>query len=100
MILKQLDIRVIEWGDDKGKYKGTAKFGDDRGEVALNLSPDHIDEIFKVCAVGIIETARRAASDMTCAIIEQKTTIDPPSPVQIDKSVGGRLKRLLSGDAQ
>ncbi|HXS04867.1 MAG TPA: hypothetical protein VN731_10350 [Rhodanobacter sp.] len=71
MILQELKIEIERWGENKGQYKGAAKFGDERGEVSLNLSSEHIDQIFSVCANGIIETAKRAASDMTCKIIEQ-----------------------------
>lgn len=96
MILQKLEVSVISWGDDKGKYKGAAKFGDDRGEVSLNLSAEHIEQIFRVCADGILDTAKRAAADMTVNIIEQ---IGPEiSHDETDKtgsSLIGSMKKLL-----
>lgn len=75
MILKKMVIEELQsWERKEGQpagHKGKITFGDERGEISLNLSRDHIDAIFNICANAIIETARTAARDMTCAVIQQ-----------------------------
>jgi len=71
MILQKLEVEIERWGENKGKYKGVVKFSDERGEVSLLLSPEHIEQMFRVCAGAIIETSKRCAEDMTCKVIEQ-----------------------------
>lgn len=91
MVLQELKIEIERWGENKGQYKGAAKFGDERGEVSLNLSSDHIDQIFRVCADGIIATAKRAASDMTANIIEQ---IGADESAPEPSGIAGVMKRI------
>lgn len=31
MMLQKLEIEIERWGENKGKYKGAIKFGDERG---------------------------------------------------------------------
>jgi hypothetical protein len=85
---------VIPYGDDKGKYRGTTKFGDERGEVSLNLSPEHVDQIFHVCADAIIATAKRAASDMTANIIEQVGIEEPALPDPKKSFLAGAMSKI------
>jgi len=75
MNLKELRIRLMDYGPFNGKYVGTAEFFGEKGTIALNLNPEHIDAIFTVCAEGIIDVAKTAARDMTCAVIEHKKEI-------------------------
>lgn len=94
MILQELKIEIERWGENKGQYKGAAKFGDERGEVSLNLSTEHIDQIFRVCADGIIATAKRAANDMTANIIEQVGADEPVVPESNKSFLAGAMKKL------
>lgn len=81
MRLKKLQINMMEYGPNNGKYVGAIQFYDETGEISLNLTPEHIERIFELCADGIVEVAKRAASDMTCAIIEQKKAISSATNV-------------------
>ena len=65
MKLLKLEIELIRWGDDKGQYKGVAKFEGDAGEVALNLNRHHCEQIFLVCADGIVDVAKASARMLT-----------------------------------
>lgn len=94
MILQELKIEIGRWGENKGQYNGSAKFGDERGEVSLNLSPDHVNQIFQVCADGIIATAKRAASDMTANIIEQVGLADHVLPEPNKSFLSGAMAKL------
>ena len=76
MILNKLEIELIGYGSDKGKYKGAARFSGDTGTVTLNLNQHHIEEMFKVCADSIIETSKAAARHMTMSVIEHKKSLD------------------------
>ena len=75
MNLKDLRIKLMDYGPFNGKYVGTAEFSGEKGTIALNLNPEHIEKIFSVCADGIIDVAQSAARDMTCAVIEHKREI-------------------------
>ena len=79
MILKNLRIEFMEYGPDKGRYVGKAEFAGERGAVALNLNARHCERIFEVCADGIMATAKEAASDLTCAVIEHQKTLSSTS---------------------
>lgn len=72
MILHKLEIRLIEYGENKGKHKGAATFSGETGTVILNLNQHHLEEMFKVCADSIIETSKAAARHMTMSVIEHK----------------------------
>jgi hypothetical protein len=72
MILQKLEIEIERWGDNKGKYKGEAIFAGEAGSVSLNLTPKMCDQMFLICADGIMETAKEAASNLTHNVIEHK----------------------------
>lgn len=75
MILKNLRITLMDYGQNKDKYVGTAEFTGDTGTVNLNLTPAHCEQIFRVCADGILSTAKEAASNLTTAVIEHQRQI-------------------------
>lgn len=76
MILQALSIELARYGENKGKYVGTASFSGEAGKVTLNLNQHHIEEIFRTCAESIIETSKAAARHLTCAVIDQQKTIE------------------------
>ena len=61
MKLIKLEIELQRYGAQKGQYIGAAKFEGDTGAVTLNLNAHHCEQIFKVCADGIIDVARASA---------------------------------------
>jgi hypothetical protein len=75
MILKELNISLMEYGPQKGLHVGRAKFAGSCGEVTLVLNEHHIEEIFRQCADAIIETSRAAARHMTARVIEQQKAL-------------------------
>lgn len=70
MNLLELHIHKDVWGKDQSKYKGKAKFGNELGEVILNLTQKHVEAIFNVCADSIVLTAKEAANQLTCVVVE------------------------------
>lgn len=76
MRLLELSIRLKDYGTDKGKYTGHAKFGNKKGKVDLRLSAEHCEKIFQVCADGIVDTAKQAAEELTVSVIEHQKTIE------------------------
>ena len=61
MRLVKLEIELKQYGEDKGKYIGVARFDDKRGSIALNLNQHHCEQMFLVCADGIVDVAKAAA---------------------------------------
>jgi hypothetical protein len=74
MDFKSLSIEKNTWG--KGELKGSVSFGNDRGRINLQLTQEHINKIFEVVADTMIETAKDAARELTCNIIEHKASIE------------------------
>ena len=70
MILDELKIERIRYGHHQGKHRGNIRFSNDSGEVSLKLNQELCNKIFEICAEGLIETAKEAANNMTCEIIE------------------------------
>ena len=78
MILKKLEIKLNMYGPHEGQYTGEARFDGGAGGVALSLTPKHCEQIFQVCADGIIDVAKDAARNLTCAVIEQQKSLEQP----------------------
>lgn len=72
MILKDLRIRLMDYGPQQGKHVGVATFTGEAGEVTLNLNEHHLEQIFLTCADSIVDTAKAAARHLTCAVIEHQ----------------------------
>ena len=72
MKLKNLSVERKWFGKDKGKLVGAAEFDNELGSVALVLSPEQCDEIFRVCAEGVMTVAKTAAQELSCAVIEHQ----------------------------
>ena len=80
MILQDLKIAVIpSYKDNAGQYEGKATFRGKAGDVSLTLTPDHCNQIFKVCADGILDTAKEAAHELTCNVIEHQKALEEPT---------------------
>jgi len=76
MNLVKLEIERIRYGDDKGQFKGAISFDNKLGQVSLTLSKEQCDNLFRVCADGIVETAKAAATELTFTVIEHQKAID------------------------
>ncbi len=61
MRLLKLSIERHTWGDQKGKFSGSATFTQETGQITLNLNEHHIEQMLLVCADGIIDSAKAAA---------------------------------------
>jgi len=82
MILQKLEIEMERWGDHKGKYTGKAVFDGDAGSVALKLTPELCDKMFLICAEGILSTAKEAAANLTCNVIEHTRQLETMGETQ------------------
>ena len=76
MILEELKIELMKYGDSKGKHLGYVSFVNESGKVSLTLTPEKCEQIFSVCADGLIETAKEAAESMTCNIIDHQKKLE------------------------
>lgn len=76
MILQKLEIGLEQWGENKGKYTGSAKFSGETGTVILNLNQHHIEEIFRTCAASIIDVSKAAARHLTHTVIEHQKALE------------------------
>jgi len=76
MQLIELRIAKARYGNNEGKYVGHAEFGNKKGKVDIVLTPEHCENIFKVCADSILETAKEAASELTISVIEHQEKLE------------------------
>lgn len=76
MQLVELEIKRERWGENKGQFTGAMRFDNELGEVAIKLSPEKCEQLFKICADGIVETAKAAANELTISVIEHKAKIE------------------------
>lgn len=75
MILRKLEIERQRWGENKGKCAGKIEFENETGAVSVFLSPTKCDELFKIIADGIEETARQCAEELRCNVIEHRAAL-------------------------
>ena len=61
MKLQNLEIKFNTYGSDKGTYTGEATFSGATGRISLNLNSHHCEQMFLVCADGIVDVAKAAA---------------------------------------
>jgi flagellar biosynthesis/type III secretory pathway protein FliH len=76
MQLNDLRIERKTYGTDKGMYKGYIKFDNELGEISVTLTHEKCEKLFSVVAEGIIDTAKQAAKELTCSVIEHKSQIE------------------------
>jgi hypothetical protein len=76
MQLNDLRIERQTYGKDKGTYQGYIKFDNELGEISLSLTAEKCEQLFAVVAEGVIDTAKKAAKELTCSVIEHKTQIE------------------------
>ena len=79
MNLRELRIERARYGKNEGQLVGSIKFDNELGEVSLKLTKEHCDKIFRVCADGVLATAKSAADEMTCSVIEHKAKLETDS---------------------
>lgn len=72
MNLVKLEIERIKYGENEGQFTGFIKFDNELGEVAISLTEKRCEDLFRVCADGIVETAKEAATELTCTVIEHQ----------------------------
>ena len=75
MQLISLSIERARWGKNKGQFVGEISFDNELGMVAIKLTPEKCEQLFMVCAEGIVDTAKEAAKGLACSVIEHEAAI-------------------------
>ncbi len=88
MKLKELKIHRPAWGEHSGKIVGEVKFENDHGNITLQLTEDHCQEILQVCAVALVDSAKQSATQLASAIIDAAAPIVMLPAVEIDEATG------------
>lgn len=77
MVLKELKIAMVpSYKPNAGQYERAAEFSDQAGNVVLKLTPEMCDQIFLICADGILTVAKEAAANLTCNVIEHRKALE------------------------
>jgi hypothetical protein len=58
------------------RLEGNITFNNQLGEVSLRLTSDQVEKIFLICAESIEATAKEAAQELTCSVIEHRELIE------------------------
>lgn len=73
LILTRLEIRMENWGENAGKYTGRVWFGDSSSNMDFQVNQEISQQIIKLVADQLIESASKVAKAMVSPIIEAKT---------------------------
>lgn len=82
MLLTELRIARQRFGEQRGKVIGKIEFEGKAGSIALNLSSDQCEQIFDVVAGALETTAKEAANNLRCNIIEHQKSPNKSRPSQ------------------
>jgi hypothetical protein len=65
MILEEMRIRRLTYGDNKGSYEASITYSGKSGKVQLNLSPEISQELLRFCGDAIKRCSSKAADELT-----------------------------------
>ena len=76
IIIEEIRIDRIRYGDRKGQYEGSVSFTDTESptKLSISLNDDEVRDIFTVCANNLINTSRVYANALTSNTIDQKVS--------------------------
>jgi hypothetical protein len=77
MILEDLRIERQAYGADKGKFKGSIRFSNDRSKIEMALTHDVSEQLLKVVGDCLVESAKELAMDLTADCIN---ALPEPAP--------------------
>lgn len=69
MILKNLTITRVMWGERQGLLEGEVAFMSPKGELKAMLTDEQLPGIVALCAEALVSSAKDAALTMTSDII-------------------------------
>lgn len=70
MILEKLEIERQQWGTDKGKFKGSIRFANDKSRIEMALTHDVSERLLKVVGESLVDSAKELAGELTADCIE------------------------------
>lgn len=70
-LVKNLFLRVEEYGPDKGKLSGTIEFLGKYGEVKVRVNNEQAGRMLAIVAEEVIAAAKQTASMLTAEVIAQ-----------------------------
>lgn len=88
MILEKLEIERQSYGPDKGKFKGSMRFANERSRIEMSLTHDVSERLLKVVGEALVDSAKELATELTSDCIESL-----PNP-DADKRGGSFLERF------
>lgn len=63
--LQRLCIRAIDFGEDKGRFRGEIEYVGEKGKVEVTLSPADCERLLPVVGEAIVATSREVAENLT-----------------------------------
>lgn len=69
MILENIEISLDKWGENKGRYVGRVKFGNEGGRIEINLTPDTSEKVLALLANQVVAAAQETAKMMAAQVI-------------------------------
>jgi hypothetical protein len=66
--LKQLTLMRADWGNNIGRFTGSARFDSPLGEVCINLDADTSDQLLYILSQHLIKSAGTVANAMQQSI--------------------------------
>ena len=70
-LVKNLYLRVEEYGPDKGKLSGTIEFLGQFGEVKVRVNNEQAGRMLAIVAEEVIAAAKQTANMLTAEVVAQ-----------------------------
>jgi len=78
MQLNRLTVIRQEYGNEKGKLRGSIEFAGPHGKVEIPLDERLSQEVVRLCSDGIVRISRQVAEELTADVVEGVVAL--PSP--------------------
>lgn len=82
--LENLSIDICDYGPEKGKYTGKARFKGQYGGIDIVLAPSVSQNILRLCADALVENSKAVAETLSAQVIEQADNLLPPAVAGLD----------------
>lgn len=76
MILEKLDIERQAYGADKGKFKGSIRFANEKSRIEMALTHDVSERLLRVVGESLVDSAKELATELSADCIEALPLVD------------------------
>lgn len=87
--IKRIDLRLNDWGVNKGKLTGEIALVNEHGEISITIDPAKAEQIIRILAPALVATAQDTARMMIDQVERQAAMQAPIEAVALEASLRG-----------